>query len=60
MVDQKQCPLCKGNNACNSRSDKPCWCMAEVFPEGISQKLSAEQIRKACICRKCLKSYHLQ
>lgn len=30
--------------------------MTENFPKGIFEKLSADQIRKACICQNCLEN----
>lgn len=56
MRNDKQCPLCAGQNHCSSDSKKLCWCMTENFPKGIFEKLSADQIRKACICQSCLEN----
>lgn len=60
MRSNQQCPLCQKYNHCASVSKQPCWCMTEHFPKGIFEKLSREQIKKACICKKCLEKFRLQ
>lgn len=54
MNQEQECPLCQRNNHCASRSNTSCWCMDQVFPKEIFEKLSPEQMKQACICQTCI------
>lgn len=54
------CPLCRQNNNCCNSQDKSlgvCWCSEEAFPNEIFDLVPAEEIRKTCICKNCLKEF---
>lgn len=61
MKENKEyCPLCsKDNNCCNSedKSFADCWCTKELFPNEIFELLPLAEIRKTCICKKCLEAF---
>ncbi|MBE7683538.1 MULTISPECIES: cysteine-rich CWC family protein [Paenibacillus] len=54
------CPLCGEANGCSYAAGRPhseCWCNHAEFPEGVFDRIPAEQRRKSCICQRCLESY---
>jgi hypothetical protein len=54
------CPLCGDRNGCAYAAGKPhseCWCNHASFPEGVFERIPAEQRRKSCICQRCLDSF---
>ena len=53
-INQKQCPLCSGDNACGARDDSPCWCCRVGIPQGLLDLVPAEQQMKTCICQACV------
>lgn len=51
------CPICSRDNNCCHSMDKSlgeCWCSKESFPKEIFDLVPVEQLRKTCICKKCL------
>ena len=57
-VDETQCPLCSGDNACGAQSDTPCWCFSTGIPQALLDLVPADKQMKACICKNCVKRYH--
>ena len=56
-IDENQCPLCGGNNACGAHSDAPCWCCATAIPPGLLGLIPAEKQMKACVCQTCVTKF---
>ncbi|WP_370569623.1 cysteine-rich CWC family protein [Sporosarcina sp. BP05] len=59
-AESYQCPICKdNNNCCNSigKSLGICWCSGEFFPKAILELVPYDQLRKSCICKKCLDEF---
>ncbi|MGQ8872501.1 cysteine-rich CWC family protein [Paenibacillus sp. TSA_86.1] len=59
-VDVFMCALCGESNACAYAAGKPhseCWCGHASFPEGVFERVPAEQRGKSCICQQCLENY---
>jgi len=59
-VESYQCPICKGNNNCCNSTEKSlgiCWCNGEFFPKAIFDLVPYDQLRKSCICKKCLDEF---
>ena len=57
------CPLCGEDNGCSYAAGRPhseCWCNHAEFPEGVFDRIPAEQRRKSCICQRCLETYKNQ
>ncbi|WP_337032543.1 cysteine-rich CWC family protein [Paenibacillus illinoisensis] len=60
QVNVLLCPLCGDANGCSYAAGRPhseCWCNHAEFPEGVFERIPAEQRRKSCICQRCLESY---
>lgn len=59
-IDVLVCPLCGEANRCSYAAGHPhseCWCNRATFPEGVFDRIPAEQRRKSCICQRCLDDY---
>lgn len=59
-IDVLVCPLCGETNRCSYAAGHPhseCWCNRATFPEGVFDRIPAEQRRKSCICQRCLDEY---
>ncbi len=56
-IDETQCPLCSGNNACGAHDDTRCWCCSTGIPQGLRDLVPAEMQMKACICKNCVERY---
>lgn len=59
-TDVLVCPLCGEANRCSYAAGHPhseCWCNRATFPEGVFDRIPAEQRRKSCICQRCLDAY---
>ena len=54
LIDENQCPLCGGNNACGVHDDTPGWCCSVGIPQGLLDLVPAEKQMKACICQACI------
>ncbi|MGV0953058.1 MAG: cysteine-rich CWC family protein [Fluviibacter sp.] len=53
-LDQKQCPLCSGNNACGAHDGVPCWCCSVGIPQGLLDLVPSDLHMKACVCKTCV------
>jgi hypothetical protein len=54
------CPICNEDNNCCNSTDKSlgiCWCNGEFFPKAIFELVPDEQLRKSCICKRCLDDF---
>ncbi|MGN7478729.1 cysteine-rich CWC family protein [Solibacillus silvestris] len=52
-MNEQQCPICYGTNACNVEDAKNCWCMKVKIPKQLLDKMDG----KSCICQKCIEKY---
>jgi hypothetical protein len=56
----EQCPLCGRDNHCRVAKGHlykgPCWCHEIIVPGHILNRLAADQIEPACLCRPCLET----
>ncbi|MBH3337793.1 cysteine-rich CWC family protein [Pseudomonas mendocina] len=55
-MDTERCPLCGKTNQCNiaaGRSDEPCWCFDTKIDPAALQRLTPEQLDRACLCPAC-------
>lgn len=57
--DDRQCPLCGGDNQCKVGVHKQvtCWCMETKFPKELLNAVPKESKGKQCICQDCLDTY---
>lgn len=61
-IDPTICPLCNQPNLCGEENpshkiDGRCWCADEIIPREIFKLVPEEQLRKTCICKKCLDKF---
>src|ERR1700761_2198017 len=58
------CPLCGEANTCQLCSPAthkgPCWCAKVEMPEELLSRIPEAYRNRACICRKCVESFHTQ
>ncbi len=54
---QRICPLCGGDNGCQHDA-KACWCVEAKIPQGLIDRIPVEKRGTACICKKCVETYH--
>jgi len=63
-IDPGQCPLCRQLNNCPlcsaSAHKGPCWCTRVEIPEELLARVPVELRNRACICRECVESFHLE
>lgn len=61
MIDAANCPLCQKANACalEAKSDKPCWCIEQVFSPKVRSSIEQLGNRQACVCQACVKRLSL-
>jgi len=56
----EQCPLCGGDNQCRVAKGHlykgPCWCHQVIVPGPVLNRLAADAIEPACVCRPCLET----
>lgn len=55
MINQKLCPICKKENAC--QADIPnnnCWCNHIKVPEELIALVPKKYESKSCICKDCV------
>src|ERR1044071_6205469 len=59
-----QCPLCGGPNGCQlcttAAYKGSCWCMTANIPDELLARVPGELRNRACICSKCVASFHRQ
>jgi prepilin-type N-terminal cleavage/methylation domain-containing protein/prepilin-type processing-associated H-X9-DG protein len=59
-----QCPLCGGRNDCQLCSPYvykgQCWCAHEDIPAELLARVPEKFRNRACICRSCVKKFHLE
>ncbi|MCF7821582.1 MAG: cysteine-rich CWC family protein [Mariprofundaceae bacterium] len=62
LIDPNRCPLCGEPNdcamaCCQSADEKvSCWCRSEQFPQTLLDQVPSGAVRRACICRRCLRA----
>jgi len=61
-IDASICPLCDAPNhctmaGCNKKSNAPCWCKTEQFPQELLDQVPEDRKNRTCICSKCLQSF---
>lgn len=60
VTESYHCPICNGHNDCCYSAEKSkgiCWCSGECFPQAIFDLVPADQLRKSCICKRCLDEF---
>jgi len=60
--DTRLCPLCGEANHCamgddDHKSDDPCWCKAEIFPQSLLHQVPEEERDRVCICKRCQQNH---
>src|SRR5262245_47289909 len=62
--DPARCPLCGGPNdcrLCTSAAYKgPCWCESVNIPPDLLACVPAEARNRACVCRDCVMTFHVE
>jgi hypothetical protein len=63
-LDPSRCALCGEPNECALAAeegasaagarDERCWCVREVFPESLLERVAEADRGRRCICRRCL------
>jgi len=56
----ERCPLCHGDNHCRVAKGHlykgACWCQEIIVPGAVLNRLAADSIEPACLCRPCLET----
>jgi hypothetical protein len=56
-VDPGACPICQGDNACGLAAGRShCWCFSAPLAPEVRQRVPAEAVDLACVCRACLEA----
>jgi prepilin-type N-terminal cleavage/methylation domain-containing protein/prepilin-type processing-associated H-X9-DG protein len=62
--DPSRCPLCGETNDCQLCSPVankgPCWCLSVELPDKLLARVPAPFRNRACVCRRCIESFHLE
>jgi len=60
--DPGRCPLCDEANECQLCSSvaykDPCWCLSVEMPGELLARVPAHFRNRACVCRRCIESFH--
>ncbi|MEQ1870567.1 MAG: cysteine-rich CWC family protein [Vicinamibacterales bacterium] len=58
MNEPTRCVLCDQWNACGVAAGKTsCWCFSTPVPQGLLDRVPADQRNATCICQACVSSY---
>ena len=60
LARDEQCPWCGGDNQCRVAKGHlykgSCWCHEITVPHHLLQRLAADRLEPACLCRPCLET----
>jgi hypothetical protein len=63
-VDPSRCAICGEPNECALAGEptagevrEPCWCVREVFPEAVLERVADAERGRRCVCRRCLQAW---
>ena len=57
FLDNKICPICQIDNACQVEEIQKCWCFQTSIPKVLIELVSKEPQNKSCICQKCVELF---
>ncbi len=58
LSEDSLCPICNKPNHCQIYNEDgykgPCWCMKEVIPQSVLDKVPEQFKKIRCVCKKCI------